>query len=325
MSATGTAALPETKYRFITIRQRSHLNETGETYNDHPVYGIYNNRSKAQIGLLSFYRPWKQYVFSSQPECVFNAACLRDVLDFLAKTAIVLALLLFLPALSFAQSPARTVYCLKGDGTSLRIQSDGHYAYATQTNQYTGKASVERDGDLLVFGMPVFGHVNLKTHQASFHVLLRTDDKCEAFVDDVMTTDDATVCSGLSPEPVKAGLQIGQDGCKTEPSLKRPDSFRSGVHYDWSFARDARFYAGVGFSFAVTGYDISTSHGQEATRFYRNDRGELNKGKYWLVTGAVNAGFLPLDLMPDHRWRWASLGGRVGLALVRWNVARRNR
>lgn len=95
--------------------------------------------------------------------------------------------------------------------------------------------------------------------------------------------------------------------------------------YDWSFAKDPKFYAGVGFSFAVTAYDISTSHGQEATRFYRNDQGQLNKGKYWLVTGGVNAALLPLDLMPNHKWRWVSLGARVGLALVRWNVARGNR
>lgn len=129
----------------------------------------------------------------------------------------------------------------------------------------------------------------------------------------------------LFPEPVKAGLQIGQDGRKTEPSLKRPDSFRSGSHYDWSFVKDPKFYLGVGTSFAVTAYDISTSRGMEATRFYRNDQGQLNKGKYWAVTGGVNAALLPLDLMPNHRWRWVSLGARVGLAAVRWNAARRNK
>ena len=33
--------------------------------------------------MLSFYKPWKQYVFSSHDECVFNDSCLRDVLDFM--------------------------------------------------------------------------------------------------------------------------------------------------------------------------------------------------------------------------------------------------
>jgi len=66
------------KYRYITIQ-----NEGAELFEAKPVYRIRNNRSKAQLGILSFYEPWNQYVFSSQPECVFNDSCLRDVLDFL--------------------------------------------------------------------------------------------------------------------------------------------------------------------------------------------------------------------------------------------------
>lgn len=70
------------KYKFIWIR-----NVNGELYNGKPVYRIFNNRSGDQLGILSFYRPWKQYVFSSQPECVFNDSCLRDVLDFIGLIA----------------------------------------------------------------------------------------------------------------------------------------------------------------------------------------------------------------------------------------------
>lgn len=74
------------KYKFITIKQTN-----GELFGSMPVYRIYNNRSlkkhgecfDAQIGIISFYKPWKEYVFSSQPECVFNNSCLRDVLDFI--------------------------------------------------------------------------------------------------------------------------------------------------------------------------------------------------------------------------------------------------
>jgi len=69
----------EMKYKYITIRQ-----ENGEMFEGRPVYRIFNNRSVAQLGIISFYRPWKQYVFSSQPECIFNASCLRDVLDFIS-------------------------------------------------------------------------------------------------------------------------------------------------------------------------------------------------------------------------------------------------
>ncbi|HLG35555.1 MAG TPA: hypothetical protein VI757_11805 [Bacteroidia bacterium] len=66
------------KYKFITIEQRD-----GEVFEKHPVYRIYNNRSKGQIGILSFYKPWKEYVFSSKEDCVFNNTCMRDVLDFI--------------------------------------------------------------------------------------------------------------------------------------------------------------------------------------------------------------------------------------------------
>lgn len=70
------------KYKFITICDE-YDNGKQEMFSGHPVYRIRNNRSKEQIGILSYYRSWKQYVFSSQPECVFNNSCLRDVLDFL--------------------------------------------------------------------------------------------------------------------------------------------------------------------------------------------------------------------------------------------------
>lgn len=73
-------------YKFITIKQ---TNE--ELFGGKPVYRIYNNRAlkkhgetlDAQLGIISFYKPWKEYVFSSIPECVFNNSCLRDVLDFI--------------------------------------------------------------------------------------------------------------------------------------------------------------------------------------------------------------------------------------------------
>jgi len=66
------------KYKYITIEQKK-----GEMFEKHPVYRIFNNRNKVQIGILSFYKPWKEYVFSSQPDCVFNNGCLKDVIDFI--------------------------------------------------------------------------------------------------------------------------------------------------------------------------------------------------------------------------------------------------
>ncbi len=68
------------RYKFITIKQ-----ESGEMFEGHPVYRILNNKSGAQLGVISWYKPWTQYVFSSREECVFNNSCLRDVLDFMEK------------------------------------------------------------------------------------------------------------------------------------------------------------------------------------------------------------------------------------------------
>lgn len=68
----------EKEYKFITIRQ---VND--ELFERHPVYRIFNNRSGKEIGMLSFYRPWRQYVFSSRENCVFNNGCLHDILDFM--------------------------------------------------------------------------------------------------------------------------------------------------------------------------------------------------------------------------------------------------
>jgi hypothetical protein len=68
----------EKRYKYITIKQTN-----GEIFENYPVYRIYNNKSNSQLGILSFYKPWKEYVFSSKEECVFNNSCLRDVLDFL--------------------------------------------------------------------------------------------------------------------------------------------------------------------------------------------------------------------------------------------------
>ncbi len=66
------------KYRFITIEQRNQ-----ETFENKAVYRIFNNKSKDQIGILSYYKPWNEYVFSSKEGCVFNNGCLKDVLDFI--------------------------------------------------------------------------------------------------------------------------------------------------------------------------------------------------------------------------------------------------
>lgn len=67
--------LPAKKYRFITINQDS-------DYNAKPYYSIVNNQSRASIGCLFWYLPWKQYVFEAEPRAVFTDACLADIIHF---------------------------------------------------------------------------------------------------------------------------------------------------------------------------------------------------------------------------------------------------
>lgn len=71
------------KYKYITIKQVD-----GELFEQRPVYRIFNNRSGDQIGIISWYKPWKEFVFSSQENCVFNNTCLRDVIDFMENKSL---------------------------------------------------------------------------------------------------------------------------------------------------------------------------------------------------------------------------------------------
>lgn len=66
------------KYKFITIKKVD-----GEMFENKPVYRVYNNKSGAQIAILSYYKPWKKYVFSTQPDIVFDGVCLSNILDFM--------------------------------------------------------------------------------------------------------------------------------------------------------------------------------------------------------------------------------------------------
>jgi hypothetical protein len=70
--------MTEKKYKYITIRRVDN-----ETFEGYPVYRVFNNRWGDQLAVLSYYKSWKQYVFSSHDGCVFNDSCLRDVLDFM--------------------------------------------------------------------------------------------------------------------------------------------------------------------------------------------------------------------------------------------------
>lgn len=61
-----------------------YITESG-TFENHPCYRIFNNKDQGQIGIISWYKPWKKYVFSSKEGIVFDKNCLKDILDFISN------------------------------------------------------------------------------------------------------------------------------------------------------------------------------------------------------------------------------------------------
>ena len=50
------------------------------------VWNCVNNKAKTYLGVVSFYKPWKRYVFNAENErCVFSQDCLEDIIDFMKQ------------------------------------------------------------------------------------------------------------------------------------------------------------------------------------------------------------------------------------------------
>ncbi len=64
-------------YKYITIKNN------GE-FNNKPRYEIVNNKSQKILGILFYYKEWKQYVFTQfEDSIVFNNSCLKDIVNFI--------------------------------------------------------------------------------------------------------------------------------------------------------------------------------------------------------------------------------------------------
>ena len=64
----------KTKYKFISF------------YETVPGCWICNNnKSKAQLGYITLYDPWNQFVIEFQSNTVFNNQCLKDIANFLTQ------------------------------------------------------------------------------------------------------------------------------------------------------------------------------------------------------------------------------------------------
>jgi hypothetical protein len=66
------------KYKFITIRQVGN-----EVFNSKPVYRIFNNKSGVQLGIISYWKAWKEYIFHTKEDFVFSKSCLLDIANFM--------------------------------------------------------------------------------------------------------------------------------------------------------------------------------------------------------------------------------------------------
>ncbi len=63
------------QYDFITIQQVPNSNPA--------IFAIINNKSGDELGTLSYYGRWKQWVLNARSEAVFAASCLLDICDFI--------------------------------------------------------------------------------------------------------------------------------------------------------------------------------------------------------------------------------------------------
>ena len=70
----------EKKYKYITIKQ----DDGYGLYHGKPVYEIINNKTGNIMGNISYYKYWKQFVFSAvNIHVIFNNECLKDIIDFM--------------------------------------------------------------------------------------------------------------------------------------------------------------------------------------------------------------------------------------------------
>ena len=65
-------------YKYMVIKQSDN-----EIFAGKPVFRITNKKSGSEIGIIVYYKPWKEYVFRTTEDCIFNNTCMRDIIDFM--------------------------------------------------------------------------------------------------------------------------------------------------------------------------------------------------------------------------------------------------
>ena len=69
----------KTRYKFI------HFCKALPVHTSLILWVCHNNRDKHVLGIIEFYKPWKQHIIDFRGDNVFNNQCLRDIADFLEQ------------------------------------------------------------------------------------------------------------------------------------------------------------------------------------------------------------------------------------------------
>lgn len=67
----------KTKYKFIYFEKGI---SQGKEF-----WAIKNNKTTTTLGFIRYYKPWRQYVFESMRDSVFNDTCLADIQHFMGQ------------------------------------------------------------------------------------------------------------------------------------------------------------------------------------------------------------------------------------------------
>ena len=66
----------KTRYTYIHFTQTYLTN----------IWTVSNNKSGGTLGMISYYKPWKQFVFSAENEMdIFSISCLQDIIHFMSQ------------------------------------------------------------------------------------------------------------------------------------------------------------------------------------------------------------------------------------------------
>ena len=72
------------KYKFITIKPMDDNIRPADPTEE--TYLIFNNKQIEQyydIGIIRWHRPWREWVFETDPSSIWSVSCLRDIIDFI--------------------------------------------------------------------------------------------------------------------------------------------------------------------------------------------------------------------------------------------------